>query len=178
MGEPPRARTWTQRLHRLYAGFVLGLLASVLLLVGLEWAGVPKAWLGLGFLLVTVLVYAGIGLACRTTQPEAYYVADRRVPAMYNGMATAADWMSAASFMGLAGALYTAGFGGLAFVLGWTGGFCLVAFLLAPYLRKFGQYTVPDFLGARYGEPWPRLIGVGAVILVSFTYVVAQISRA
>jgi cation/acetate symporter len=175
MGEPPRARTWTQRLHRLYAGFVLGLLASVLLLVGLEWAGVPKAWLGLGFLLVTVLVYAGIGLACRTTQPEAYYVADRRVPAMYNGMATAADWMSAASFMGLAGALYTAGFGGLAFVLGWTGGFCLVAFLLAPYLRKFGQYTVPDFLGARYGEPWPRLIGVGAVILVSFTYVVAQI---
>ncbi len=175
MSKPPRARTWTQRLHRLYAGFVLGLLVSVLLLVALEWAGVPKAWLGLGFLLITVLLYAGIGLACRTTQPEAYYVADRRVPAIYNGMATAADWMSAASFMGLAGALYISGFGGLAFVLGWTGGFCLVAFLLAPYLRKFGQYTVPDFLGARYGEPWPRLIGVGAVILVSFTYVVAQI---
>ena len=175
MSKPPRARIWTQRLHRLYAGFVLGLLVSVLLLVALEWAGVPKAWLGLGFLLITVLLYAGIGLACRTTQPEAYYVADRRVPAIYNGMATAADWMSAASFMGLAGALYISGFGGLAFVLGWTGGFCLVAFLLAPYLRKFGQYTVPDFLGARYGEPWPRLIGVGAVILVSFTYVVAQI---
>ncbi len=175
MSKPPRARTWTQRLHRLYAGFVLGLLVSVLLLVALEWAGVPKAWLGLGFLLITVLLYAGIGLACRTTQPEAYYVADRRVPAIYNGMATAADWMSAASFMGLAGALYISGFGGLAFVLGWTGGFCLVAFLLAPYLRKFGQYTVPDFLGARYGEPWPRLIGVGAVLLVSFTYVVAQI---
>lgn len=175
MSKPPRPRTWTQRLHRLYAGFVLGLLVSVLLLVALEWAGVPKAWLGLGFLLITVLLYAGIGLACRTTQPEAYYVADRRVPAIYNGMATAADWMSAASFMGLAGALYISGFGGLAFVLGWTGGFCLVAFLLAPYLRKFGQYTVPDFLGARYGEPWPRLIGVGAVILVSFTYVVAQI---
>jgi cation/acetate symporter len=175
MSKPPRARTWTQRLHRRYAGFVLGLLVSVSLLVALEWAGVPKAWLGLGFLLITVLLYAGIGLACRTTQPEAYYVADRRVPAIYNGMATAADWMSAASFMGLAGALYISGFGGLAFVLGWTGGFCLVAFLLAPYLRKFGQYTVPDFLGARYGEPWPRLIGVGAVILVSFTYVVAQI---
>ncbi|MGA0096160.1 MAG: sodium:solute symporter family transporter, partial [Burkholderiaceae bacterium] len=92
---------------------------------------------------------------------DAYYVADRRVPAIYNGMATAADWMSAASFMGLAGALYLSGFDGLAFLLGWTGGFCLVAFLLAPYMRKFGQYTVPDFLGARYGEPWPRLIGVG-----------------
>ncbi|MFM1923071.1 MAG: hypothetical protein RL019_911 [Pseudomonadota bacterium] len=164
-----------RRLHQLYGGWVLLLLIAVLALMSLEWMGVPKAWLGLGFLVGTVLVYAGIGLACRTTQPDAYYVADRRVPAMYNGMATAADWMSAASFMGLAGALYLSGFDGLAFLLGWTGGFCLVAFLLAPYMRKFGQYTVPDFLGARYGEPWPRLIGVVAVIVVSFTYVVAQI---
>ena len=94
---------------------------------------------------------------------------------MYNGMATGADWMSAASFIGMAGTLYLTGYGGLAFILGWTGGYCLVAFLLAPYLRKFGQFTIPDFLGARYGGNLPRLIGILAAILVSFVYVVAQI---
>jgi cation/acetate symporter len=97
------------------------------------------------------------------------------VPAVYNGMATGADWMSAASFIGMAGTLYISGYTGLAFVLGWTGGYVLVALLLAPYLRKFGQFTIPDFLGERYGGHIPRLIGVVAVILVSFTYVVAQI---
>ena len=101
--------------------------------------------------------------------------AGRRVPAMYNGMATAADWMSAASFIGLAGTLYLQGYGGLAYVMGWTGGYVLVALLLAPYLRKFGQYTIPDFLAERYGGTVPRLVGVFAAILCSFVYLVAQI---
>jgi cation/acetate symporter len=111
----------------------------------------------------------------RTTDAVEYYVAGRRVPAMYNGMATGADWMSAASFIGLAGTIYLQGYNGLAFVMGWTGGYCLVALLLAPYLRKFGQFTVPDFLAVRYGGNAPRLIAVFAALIVSFTYVVAQI---
>ena len=87
----------------------------------------------------------------RTVDAAEYYVAGRRVPAFFNGMATGADWMSAASFIGMAGTLYLAGFDGLAFVMGWTGGYVLVALFLAPYLRKFGQFTIPDFLGERYG---------------------------
>ena len=94
---------------------------------------------------------------------------------MYNGMATGADWMSAASFIGMAGTLYLTGYSGLAFIMGWTGGYCLVALFLAPYLRKFGQFTIPDFLGARYEGNLPRFLGVVAAILCSFTYVVAQI---
>jgi cation/acetate symporter len=90
-------------------------------------------------------------------------------------MATGADWMSAASFIGMAGTLYLAGYDGLAFVMGWTGGYVLVALFLAPYLRKFGQFTIPDFLGTRYGGNLPRTIGVIAAIICSFTYVVAQI---
>ena len=102
-------------------------------------------------------------------------MAGRRVPAVYNGMATAADWMSAASFIGTAGVLYLQGFDGLAYILGWTGGYCLVAVLLAPYLRRFGQFTIPDFLGARYGGDAVRLIAVAATVLVSFVYVVVQV---
>ena len=90
-------------------------------------------------------------------------------------MATAADWMSAASFIGLAGTLYLQGYGGLAFVIGWTGGYCLVALLIAPYLRKFGEYTLPDFFGARFGGRLPRAVAVGAALLCSFVYLVAQI---
>ena len=120
-------------------------------------------------------LYAGIGIMSRTTDAAEYYVAGRRVPAIYNGMATGADWMSAASFIGMAGTLYLTGYGGLAFIMGWTGGYCLVALLLAPYLRKFGQFTIPDFLGARYEGNLPRFIGIIAAILCSFTYVVAQI---
>jgi len=95
--------------------------------------------------------------------------------AFFNGMATGADWMSAASFIGMAGTLYLTGFQGLSFIMGWTGGYVLVALLLAPYLRKFGQFTIPDFLGARYGGNIVRSFGVIAAILCSFTYVVAQI---
>ncbi len=140
-----------------------------------ERAGLPRAWIGASFLVVTVASYAGIGFLCRTSSEAEYFVAGRRVPALFNGMATAADWMSAASFIGTAGVLFLSGFAGLAYILGWTGGFCLLALLLAPYLRRFGQYTVPDFLGARYGGRWPRLLGALAAVGVSFVYLVVQI---
>jgi cation/acetate symporter len=168
-------RRFTRRLHRNYALFTVGVVLFVVVLALGERSGWPRHGIGASFLIATVLVYAGIGLMSRTTDEAEYYVAGRRVPAMYNGMATAADWMSAASFIGTAGVLYLQGYAGMAYVLGWTGGYCLVALLLAPYLRRFGQFTVPDFLGARYGGRLPRLIGVGATVLVSFVYVVVQV---
>jgi cation/acetate symporter len=141
----------------------------------LELMGLARHWIGYVFLLVTVALYAGIGIMCRTSDPVEYYVAGRRVPAVFNGMATAADWMSVASFIGVAGTLYLTGYNGLAYILGWTGGYVLVALFLAPYLRKFGRYTIPDFLGARFGGNWPRMLGVLCAVLCSFTYLVAQI---
>jgi cation/acetate symporter len=147
-------------------------------LVGLaiaEQLGMPRHWIGYIFLLATVLLYAGIGVMSRTSDASEYYVAGRRVPAVFNGMATGADWMSAASFIGMAGTLYLQGYSGLAFIMGWTGGYVLVALFLAPYLRKFGQFTIPDFLGARYGGNAARFVGVLIAILCSFVYVVAQI---
>ncbi|HSI47004.1 MAG TPA: VC_2705 family sodium/solute symporter [Ideonella sp.] len=173
--EPQVGRRARHRLHAIYFGFALCFVLFVLGMGMLERLGMPRQYIGFVFLAAPVVVYAVIGVVCRTTDAAEYYVAGRRVPAVYNGMATAADWMSAASFIGLAGTLYLTGFEGLAYVLGWTGGFCLVALLMAPYLRKFGQYTIPDFLGARYQGHLPRLIGVGAAVLCSFVYVVAQI---
>jgi cation/acetate symporter len=140
-----------------------------------EQLGLPRNWIGYLFLIATIGLYAGIGIMSRTADVAEYYVAGRRVPALFNGMATGADWMSAASFIGMAGTLYLTGYFGLAFVMGWTGGYCLVALLLAPYLRKFGQFTIPDFLGARYGGNLARIVGIFCAILCSFTYVVAQI---
>ena len=172
---PSEARAFQSRLNKIYLRSTLGFLVFVALIAGLEYLGLPRRWIGVVFLLATVGLYAGIGILSRTTDPAEYYVAGRRVPAVYNGMATAADWMSAASFIGLAGTLYLQGYAGLAYVMGWTGGFVLVALLLAPYLRKFGQYTIPDFLGERFGGNGPRLIGVLAAILCSFVYLVAQI---
>jgi cation/acetate symporter len=162
-------------LKRAYGFYVGGFIAFIILLAIAEQMGLPRRWIGYIFLFATIALYAGIGIMSRTADIAEYYVAGRRVPAMFNGMATGADWMSAASFIAMAGTLYLTGYGGLAFVMGWTGGYCLVAFFLAPYLRKFGQFTIPDFLGARYGGHIPRLIGVAAAILCSFTYVVAQI---
>ena len=163
------------RLNRIYLRSTLGFIAFVAVVAVLEQMGLPRRWISVVFLLATVGLYAGIGIVSRTTDVTEYYVAGRRVPAIYNGMATAADWMSAASFIGLAGTLYLQGYGGLAYVMGWTGGFVLVALLLAPYLRKFGQFTIPDFLGERFGGNLPRFIGVVAAILCSFVYLVAQI---
>ncbi|MGL1835075.1 sodium:solute symporter family protein [Rhodocyclaceae bacterium SMB388] len=161
-----------KRYYTWYTGsfvFFIGLLA-----IG-EYLGMSQSAIGHVFLFATIAIYAGIGVMSRTSDVSEYYVAGRRVPAVFNGMATAADWLSAASFIGLAGTLYFAGFEGLAFVTGWTGGFVLVALLLAPYLRKFGQYTIPDFLGARYKGNVARLVGLVAAALASFVYLVAQI---
>lgn len=170
---PPKA--FRRQLDKAYLWFTGLFFLFVIGLAILEQMGLPRPWIGMIFMLSTIGVYAAIGVMSRTTDPVEYYVAGRRVPAVYNGMATSADWMSAASFIGLAGTLYMHGYSGLAFVLGWTGGYCLVALLLAPYLRRFGQFTIPDFLGERYGQRWPRLIGVLAAIACSFIYLVAQI---
>ena len=178
----PAYRAYKARLARILLSYVLGLCAFLGLLAWAEQAGLSRQWLGPIFLFSTVMIYAAIGIYGRTTDAEEYYVAGRRIPPFYNGMAAAADWMSAASFISLAGGLYLQGFsgshaqpGGLAFVLGWTGGFCLVALLVAPYLRRMGLYTVPDYFQQRYGGHWPRLLAALAAILCSFTYVVAQI---
>lgn len=164
-----------RHLHRRYAFFTLSFIALVIGLGVAEQRGLSKAWIGYTFLGATVAIYAVIGILCRTTDPAEYFVAGRRVPALYNGMAAGADWMSAATFIGLAGTLYASGYAGLAYVLGWTGGFVLVALCIAPYLRRFGQYTVADFLAERYESRTLRLVGASAAILVSFVYLVAQI---
>jgi len=164
-----------QNLNKVYTWYTGGFFSFVIALAILEQMGLSRQWIGFTFLFATIGLYAGIGIMSRTNDAAEYYVAGRRVPAVYNGMATGADWMSAASFIGMAGTLYLSGYGGLAFIMGWTGGYCLVALFLAPYMRKFGQFTVPDFLGERYGGNVPRFLGILAAILCSFTYVVAQI---
>jgi len=136
---------FVSQLKRYYSLYTGGVIGFIVLLSILEQMGVPNKVLGYIFLGVTVSLYAGIGILSRTSDVAEYYVAGRRIPALFNGMATAADWMSAASFIGLAGTLYVSGYDGLAFVMGWTGGFCLVALFLAPYLRKFGQSPFPIF---------------------------------
>jgi cation/acetate symporter len=168
-------KAFFQQLKKYYGFYTGGFLAFILLLAVAEQMGLSKKWIGYWFLFATIALYAGIGIMSRTVDAAEYYVAGRRVPAFFNGMATGADWMSAASFIGMAGTLYLAGFDGLAWVMGWTGGYVLVALFLAPYLRKFGQFTIPDFLGERYGGNVVRSVGIFAAILCSFTYVVAQI---
>ncbi|MEF8713373.1 MAG: sodium:solute symporter family protein [Accumulibacter sp.] len=163
------------QLRRYYAYYTVGFFIFIGTLAVLEQHGMPPRWIGYSFLFLTIFLYATIGVLARTASVSEYYVAGRRVPAVFNGMATGSDWMSAASFMGLAGTLYLSGYQGLAYVMGWTGGYVLVALLLAPYLRRFGQYTIPDFLAARYGGNLARLVGVFATVLASFVYVVAQI---
>jgi cation/acetate symporter len=168
-------RAFGYRLKKYYSFYTGGFVLFVLALAVAEYMGMPDQWIGWTFMATTVALYAGIGIMSRTTDVTEYYVAGRRVPAIYNGMATGADWMSAASFIGLAGTLYAKGYDGLAFVMGWTGGYVLVALLLAPYLRKFGQFTIPDFMGARYGGHTARGIAVAGTVLASFTYVTAQV---
>ena len=167
--------TFINNLGRIYGIYTGGFLAFVILLAILEQVGVPNKILGYLFVFFTLAVYAIIGVLSRTAQVSEYYVAGRSVPAFYNGMATGADWMSAASFVGMAGTLFLLGYDGLAWVLGWTGGFVLVSILIGPYLRKFGAYTVPDFLSFRYGGNFARVLGVIVLVACSFTYVTAQI---
>ena len=168
-------RSFTSQLKKYYTFYTGGFITFLILLAIAEQMGLSRQYIGYAFLFATIALYAGIGIMSRTSEVSEYYVVGRRVPAFFNGMATGADWMSAASFIGMAGTLYLSGFDGLAFVMGWTGGYVLVALFLAPYLRKFGQFTIPDFLGARYGGNIVRSIGIVAAIIASFVYVVAQI---
>ena len=126
------------------------------------------------FVIISFIVYLYIGWRSRVRDSKGFFVADRGVPAIANGAATAADWMSAASFISMAGIISFLGYDGSIYLMGWTGGFVLLALLLAPYLRKFGKYTVPDFVGDRYYSVWARLVAVVAAIFVSLTYVAGQ----
>jgi cation/acetate symporter len=166
---------FVSNLGKIYGLYTGGFFAFVIFLAILEQLGVPNTFIGYGFVFLTLAVYAVIGVISRTMEAGEYYVAGRRVPAFYNGMATGADWMSAASFVGMAGSLFLLGYDGLAFVLGWTGGYVLVAILIAPYLRKFGAYTVPDFFAERFGGSFNRFLAVVVLVCCSFTYVTAQI---
>ena len=164
-----------KQLGRMYGTYTGGFVGFIVLLAILEQVGVPNKILGYLFVFFTLAVYAVIGVMTRTAQLSEYYVAGRRVPAFYNGMATGADWMSAASFVGMGGTLFLLGYDGIAWVLGWTGGFVLVSILIGPYLRKFGAYTVPDFMAFRFGGNFARFIAVVVLVCCSFTYVTAQI---
>ena len=165
-----------QNLGRVYGLYTLGFLGFVILMAILEAAGVSNTVIGWLFVAFTVVIYALIGVLSRTMDSGQYYVAGREVPAVFNGMATAADWMSGASFIAMAGGIYLKGYPYMAFLVGWTGGYVLVASLIAPFLRKFGCYTVPDFIGTRYGGNLARLCAVIILEVASFTYVTAQIT--
>lgn len=123
---------------------------------------------------VTFSIYIGIAIASRVKDTKGFYVAGASVPAVFNGMATGADWMSAASFISMAGLISFMGYTGCIYLMGWTGGYVLLALLLAPYLRKFGKYTVPDFVGDRYYSRTARTVALFCAIFVSFTYVAGQ----
>jgi cation/acetate symporter len=170
------SNSFTDNLAKVYGLYTLGFLVFFALMAVIEQMGAGAKTIGLLFLLFTLVIYAGIGYLSRTMQVSAYYVAGREVPALYNGMATAADWMSGASFVALAGGIYFGGYPYLGFIVGWTGGYVLVNSLMAPYLRKFGCYTVPDFIGTRYGGNLARLCAVIVLAVASFTYVTAQIN--
>jgi len=176
-----------KKLNKIYGTYAGGFLCFVLLMAAFEAGGVSDRVIGYLFVMFTIVVYAGIGILARTSMPDEYYVAGHKVPAVYNGMATAADWMSGASFVGMAGKLYYGGYISLAFVLGWTGGYVIVATLIAPFLRKFKAYTVPDFLAARYAGhvttplgrintgQVTRVLGILVLFFASFAYLTAQI---
>jgi cation/acetate symporter len=126
------------------------------------------------WVVVTFSLYIGIAIWSRVTSTKGFYVAGQGVPTVANGMAVGADWMSAASFISMAGLVSFMGFDGSVYLMGWTGGYVLLAILLAPFLRKFGEYTVPDFVGKRYYSNYARVIAAIAAIFVSFTYVAGQ----
>jgi cation/acetate symporter len=162
-------------------GLVLSvLLALVLWLVDI--LGIPLAVINGFFLISSIVGYAVIGMVCRTTNPDEYYVAGRRIPALANGMATAADWMSAASFIGLTGLLMSEGYlgdgtkaGGLSYVLGWTGGFCLLGLLFARQINASRAITIPQMLGNLFDSLWLRRCSALGAIICSAIYLVAQI---
>ena len=132
-----------------------------------------KTWtyivVGLSFAL-----YIGIAIWSRASSTKEFYVAGGSVSPISNGMATAADWMSAASFISMAGMIAFAGYGGSVFLMGWTGGYVLLALMLAPYMRKYGKFTVPEFIGERFYSKAARIVAVICLIIVSVTYVIGQ----
>ncbi|WP_201714446.1 sodium:solute symporter family protein [Rossellomorea arthrocnemi] len=127
-------------------------------------------------ILLTFALYIGIAVYNKAKETSDFYVAGRGVPPIFNGMAIGADWMSAASFIGLAGTVMILGYDGLAYIMGWTGGYLLLTFLLAPQLRKYGRYTVPEFIGDRYNSHTARVIAAICTIIISFTYSIGQLS--
>jgi len=167
---------FVDNLPKIYGIYTGGFIAFIILMAIGEQMGMTKDAIGICFVGFTIFIYAAIGWLSRTAQASNYYVAGRQVPTVFNGMATAADWMSGASFVAMAGGIYFKGYGYMALLVGWTGGYVLVATLLAPYLRKFGCYTVPDFVGTRYGGNGARLMAVIVLTVASFTYVTAQIT--
>jgi len=122
----------------------------------------------------TFAIYIGIAFWARASSTGEFYVAGKGINPIANGMATAADWMSAASFISMAGLIAFAGYGGSVYLMGWTGGYVLLAMLLAPYLRKFGKFTVPEFIGDRYYSHTARIVAVVCLLIVSLTYVIGQ----
>src|ERR671915_123671 len=164
-------------LDKIFGLYTLGFL-GVTVLIGIAEAALdlPPRWIGWIYMGLSLAIYVFIGILTRTSNPDQYYVAGRGVPAVYNGMATGSDWMSAGSFISMGGALSAQGFAGLAYVMGWTGGYLLLAVFLGPYLRQFGAYTIPDFLDARYGGEISPIAGGVAAIACSFTYLIAQVT--
>lgn len=127
-------------------------------------------------ILATFGLYIGISVFNRAKATSDFYVASRGVPPVWNGMAIGGDWMSAASFIGMAGTVMILGYDGLAYIMGWTGGYLFLTFLLAPQLRKYGRYTVPEFIGDRFDSNAARLIAAIATIIISFVYIIGQLS--
>jgi cation/acetate symporter len=176
MGMQWEGKGFIENLPKIYGVYTGGFLVFFFLMAWFERMGLGADTIGILFVAFTIGIYAFIGILSRTMAVEAYYVAGRSVPPVFNGMATAADWMSGASFVAMAGGIFMAGHGYMAFIVGWTGGYILVATLMAPYLRKFGCYTVPDFIGTRYGGKSTRFAAILVLVVASFTYVTAQIT--
>lgn len=130
----------------------------------------------LAIILATFALYIGIAIYNTAKATSEFYVAGRGIPPIFNGMAIGADWMSAASFIGMAGTVMVLGYDGLAYIMGWTGGYLFLTFLLAPQLRKYGRYTVPEFIGDRYNSHTARVIAAICTIIISFTYSIGQLS--
>ena len=135
-------------------------------------------WINMMFVGASFLLYIGIAVWARAGSTKEFYVAGGGVHPVTNGMATAADWMSAASFISMAGLIASGGYATSVYLMGWTGGYVLLAMLLAPYLRKFGKFTVPDFIGDRFYSRGARLVAVVCLILISVTYVIGQMAGA
>ncbi|MBI5649619.1 MAG: VC_2705 family sodium/solute symporter [Chloroflexi bacterium] len=167
----------TALLGLIFLGFTLGFVMFVVTISTFEkQMGLTSSSIGWALLIVTIALYAVIGIFTRTHSLDEYFVAGRNIPAFFNGMAVAGDWMSAASFISMAGTLWLLGYEGLAYIVGWTGGYVVLVMLLAPYLRKFGQFTIPDFIAARYDGTVARIVSAFIGVIISFTYVTAQVT--